>query len=89
MLGCGAKQGEYLDVNTSAIRNWVGCMFVGVSLSACASASPPALTPQHLAATEDDATPKPVSDPNEKYNRQVFDSNQQFNHDILYPVAQS
>jgi phospholipid-binding lipoprotein MlaA len=76
-------------VKVSAIRNWVGCVLVGASLSACASTSPPGLSPQHLAATEDPASPKPVADPNEAFNRSVFDNNQQFNHDILYPVAES
>ncbi|RUO98906.1 VacJ family lipoprotein [Hyphomicrobium sp.] len=76
-------------MKVSAILNWVGCAFVGLSLSACASASPPALSPQHLAAKEDDAGPKPVADPNEAFNRKVFENNQQFNHDILYPAAQS
>ncbi len=72
-----------------AIQNWVGCVLVGVSLSACASASPPGLSPQHLAATDDDPTPKPIADPNEKFNRSVFDNNQQFNHDVLYPAAEA
>lgn len=70
-----------------AILNWVGCALVGVSLSACASTSPPGLSPQHLAAQEDDSTPKPVTDPNEAFNRKVFENNQQFNHEVLYPVA--
>ncbi|MET1047025.1 MAG: VacJ family lipoprotein [Hyphomicrobium sp.] len=72
-----------------AIQNWVGFILIGASLSACASASSPGLSPQHLAATEEDPTPKPVTDPNEKFNRQVFENNQQFNHDVLYPAAQS
>lgn len=58
-------------------------------MSACASTSPPTLTPQHLAATEGESTPKPPSDPNEKFNRSVFESNQQFNHDVLYPAAKA
>jgi phospholipid-binding lipoprotein MlaA len=81
--------GEYRDVKVNAILNWVGCVLVGASLSACASASPPALAPQHLASTTDEAEPKAIADPNEKFNRSVFDNNQQFNHDVLYPVAKS
>ena len=78
-------------MKVSAILNWVGCVFVGVSLTACASTSPPALEPQHLAATGDDATsgPKPVADPNEAFNRQMFDNSQDFNHNVLYPAAQA
>ncbi|MFT3731981.1 MAG: VacJ family lipoprotein [Hyphomicrobium sp.] len=76
-------------MKSSAILNWVGCVLAGASLSACASASPPGLPPQHLAAKEDDPTPKPVADPNETFNRKVFDNNQQFNHDFLYPAAES
>jgi len=76
-------------VKVSAILNWVGCAFVGLGLSACASTSPPMLSAQHLAGKEDDAGPKPVADPNEAFNRKVFENNQQFNHDVLYPVAES
>ncbi len=32
---------------------------------------------------------KPSADPNEKFNRSVFDSNQNFNHYVLYPAAKS
>lgn len=85
----GPSKGEYRDVKVSAILNWVGCVFVAVSLTACASASPPALSPQHLAATEDDPTPKPVSDPNEAFNRKMFENSQDFNHNVLYPVAEA
>jgi phospholipid-binding lipoprotein MlaA len=60
---------------------------VGASLTACASTSPPALEPQHLAATEDTASPQPATDPNEAFNRQMFDNSQGFNHDVLYPAA--
>jgi phospholipid-binding lipoprotein MlaA len=81
--------GEYRDVKVSAILHWVGCVLVGASLSACASAPPPALAPQHLASTADEAEPKAIADPNETFNRSVFDNNQQFNHDVLYPVAKS
>jgi phospholipid-binding lipoprotein MlaA len=62
---------------------------VGVSLTACASTSPPGLSPQHLAANDDPATPPPVSDPNEAFNRKVFENSQSFNHDVLYPAAEA
>lgn len=74
-------------MKVSAILNWVGCVSVGVGLTACASTSPPALEPQHLAATEQESKPTSVSDPNESFNRQMFDNSQGFNHDVLYPAA--
>ncbi len=73
-------------MKVSAIQNWVGCVLVGVSLSACANTSTPGLSPQHLAATEDTA-PAPDADPNEAFNRKMFDNSQGFNHDVLYPTA--
>jgi phospholipid-binding lipoprotein MlaA len=81
--------GEYRDVKVSAILNWVGCVLVGASLSACASTSPPTLEPQHLASTHDETEPKTVSDPNEAFNRQMFESSQDFNHNVLYPAAEA
>ncbi len=79
--------GECRDVRDSAILNWVGCVLVGVSLSACASTSPPTLEPQHLASTHDEAEPKAIADPNEAFNRQMFENSQDFNHNVLYPTA--
>lgn len=77
-------------MRVSAILNWAGCIFVGAGLSACASTSPPTLTPQHLAATDEDpSAPKPVADPDEKFNRSVFDTNQQINHEVVYPAAKA
>jgi phospholipid-binding lipoprotein MlaA len=76
-------------VKVSAILNWAGCVITGVSLTACASASPPALEPQHLASTEDTSAPKGVYDPDEAFNRQMFDNSQGFNHKVLYPAAEA
>lgn len=76
-------------MKVSAILNWVGCVFVGVSLTACANTSTPGLEPQHLAATGDDTAPKQVLDPNESFNRQMFDDSQDFNHKVLYPAAEA
>ncbi len=77
-------------MKVSGILNWVGCVLIGVSLSACAggpTVSGP--TPQYLASPgKSDERPAAV-DPNEQFNRSVFDNNQQFNHDVLYPVAKA
>jgi phospholipid-binding lipoprotein MlaA len=42
-----------------------------------------------LASAEKEEEPKTISDPNEKFNRSVFESNQDFNHSVLYPVAKA
>lgn len=81
--------GEYRELKVTAILNWVGCILVGVGLSACASTSAPSISAQHLASAEYDSEPKAIADPNEKFNRSVFEANQDFNHDVLYPVAKS
>jgi phospholipid-binding lipoprotein MlaA len=76
-------------VKASAILNWVGCVFVGVGLSACASTTTSAPSPEYLASPEKEGEPRTISDPNEAFNRSVFDSNQKFNHSVLYPVAKA
>lgn len=81
--------GEYRDVKVTTIANWVGCILAGVGLSACASTSAPSIAPQHLASTASDDEPKTIADPNEKFNRSVFESNQDFNHNVLYPAAKA
>ncbi|WP_045837684.1 VacJ family lipoprotein [Hyphomicrobium sp. 99] len=73
----------------TTIANWLGCILAGVGLSACASTSAPQIAPQHLASVESDAEPKSIADPHEQFNRSVFDTNQDFNHDVLYPAAKS
>ncbi|MBS0231969.1 MAG: VacJ family lipoprotein [Proteobacteria bacterium] len=75
-------------MRVSAILNWVACIVAGVGLSACAGTSP-SLAPQHLASTEDPGSAKSISDPNEAFNRQMFDNSQGFNHDVLYPAAEA
>lgn len=73
----------------SAILNWVGCMAVGVGVSACAGTAASVSSPQYLASPEKVEEPKAISDPNENFNRSVFESNQSFNHSVLYPVAKA
>jgi len=46
-------------------------------------------SPTYLASAEKDDLPKTIADPNEKFNRSVFESNQDFNHSVLYPAAKS
>lgn len=76
-------------MRSSAILNWVGCVFVGASLSACAGAGPSISSPDYLASPEKEDVPKVLADPNEKFNRSVFESNQDFNHSVLYPAAKA
>ncbi|RUP10833.1 MAG: VacJ family lipoprotein [Hyphomicrobium sp.] len=64
-------------------------MLFAAALSACAGAPVIPPPPQHLASPESDAEPKAISDPNEAFNRSVFETNQTFNHAILYPVARA
>ncbi|WP_291166315.1 VacJ family lipoprotein [Hyphomicrobium sp.] len=72
-----------------AIFNLTGSMMVAAGMSACAG-SPMSLPPaQYLASPEKDEEPKAISDPNEAFNRAVFETNQKFNHSILYPVAKA
>jgi phospholipid-binding lipoprotein MlaA len=76
-------------VKFRAIFNLTGSMLVAAGLSACAG-SPMSLPPaQYLASPEKDEEPKTISDPNEAFNRAVFENNQKFNHAVLYPVAKA
>jgi phospholipid-binding lipoprotein MlaA len=88
LLTGGGRDGDYWNVKFGAIV-WVGWICVGFGLSACASTTPPALSPQHLASPETDDLPRALSDPNEEFNRSVFETNQKFNHSVLYPVAKT
>ena len=64
-------------------------MIVGIALSGCASTGASVSSPTYLASAEKDDEPKTIADPNEKFNRSVFDSNQDFNHSVLYPTAKA
>ena len=72
-----------------ATGNWVGCILAGVGLSACASTTPSLPPAQYLASPEKTDEPQAIADPNEQFNRSVFESNQKFNHAVLYPVAKA
>ena len=68
--------------------SWAGLILLGAGLSACATA--PSLPPaDYLASPEKTDEPRPISDPNEDFNRSVFESNQKFNHAVLYPAAKA
>nr|WP_210269892.1 VacJ family lipoprotein [Hyphomicrobium methylovorum] len=57
-------------------------------MTACAGVgSAPA--PVYLASPEKESEPKSIADPYEKSNRSVFESNQDFNHSVLYPAAKA
>jgi phospholipid-binding lipoprotein MlaA len=64
-------------------------MVAGVGLSGCANAKMSLPPVQHLASSEMSDEPKTISDPNEGFNRAVFENNQKFNHAVLYPVAKA
>lgn len=76
-------------MKASAILSWVGCILAGVAVSGCAGTGMSAPSPDYLASAEKDDVPKTISDPNEKFNRSVFESNQDFNHSVLYPTAKA
>jgi phospholipid-binding lipoprotein MlaA len=76
-------------VKVRAIVNWAGCILVGVGLSACAGTAPSLPSAQYLASPEKTEEPQAIADPNEQFNRSVFESNQKFNHAVLYPVAKA
>jgi phospholipid-binding lipoprotein MlaA len=76
-------------VKVCAIVNLAGCILVGVGLSACAGTAPSLPPAQYLASPEKTEEPRAIADPNEQYNRSVFESNQKFNHAVLYPVAKA
>jgi phospholipid-binding lipoprotein MlaA len=59
------------------------------TLSACASSEAGLPKPQFLASPDQPAEPQEIADPMEKQNRAVFDSSQEFNHAVIYPLAKS
>ena len=59
------------------------------SLSACATSDAGLPRPEFLAKPDQPAEPAEISDPLEKQNRAVFDSSQEFNHQVIYPLAKA
>jgi phospholipid-binding lipoprotein MlaA len=64
-------------------------MATAATLSACASSEAGLPKPQFLASPDQPAEPEEIADPMEKQNRAVFDSSQEFNHAVIYPLAKS
>jgi phospholipid-binding lipoprotein MlaA len=62
---------------------------VATALSACASTDAGMPRPEFLAKPDQPAEPAEISDPLEKQNRAVFESNQEINHAIIYPAARA
>jgi phospholipid-binding lipoprotein MlaA len=70
----------------------VAALLIAAGLSACAGGGGEHTLPkpEFLAAPDqpgDPAEPKEIADPYETSNRATFESNQQFNRDVIYPVA--
>jgi phospholipid-binding lipoprotein MlaA len=57
------------------------------SSDALKNSSAPVRTPKDIASLPDAANE--VSDPLEKMNRSIFERNQRFNHEVVYPVAKA
>lgn len=89
MRSAEARAGGIRDVKNWSILKVAGSVLLVASLSACAGAPVIPPPPQHLASPEKDEEPKAISDPNEAFNRSVFENNQTFNHAVLYPVARA
>jgi len=58
-------------------------------LSACASTDAGLPRPEFLASPDQPAEPVEIADPWEKQNRAVFESGQEFNHAVIYPLAKA
>src|SRR5262245_16066041 len=88
----GAGRGKRTTVSkVAASGRIVAVLMIAAGLSACASGGEQTLPkPEFLAAPDqpdDPAEPKEISDPYETSNRATFESNRQFNRDVIYPVA--
>jgi len=85
----GERAGGIRNLKAGSILKLAGSTLVAVGLSACAGSQLTLPPPDHLASSEKDEEPKAIADPNEAFNRSVFESNQSFNHAVLYPVARA
>jgi phospholipid-binding lipoprotein MlaA len=45
--------------------------------------------PEFLAKPDQPSGPRPIADPWEQQNREVFESNQAINHNVVYPIARA
>ncbi len=64
-------------------------LVLAAGLSACASTQGGMPRPEFLAKADQPIEPAEISDPLEKQNRAVFESNQEINHAIIYPAAKA
>jgi len=64
-------------------------MTISATLSACAASDPGLPRPEFLASPDQPAEPEEIADPLEKQNRAVFQSSQEFNHAVIYPLAKA
>jgi phospholipid-binding lipoprotein MlaA len=64
-------------------------LVLAAGLSACASTQGGMPRPEFLAKADQPIEPAEISDPLEKQNRAVFESNQEINHAIIYPAARA
>jgi phospholipid-binding lipoprotein MlaA len=77
----------------STLARIVAALAIAAALSACASTSgglPGQMpSPEYLASPDQPAEPAEIADPMEKQNRAVFESNQELNHAVIYPIAKA
>ena len=59
------------------------------ALTACASSDAGMPRPEFLVSPDQPAEPEEIADPLEKQNRAVFQSSQEFNHAVIYPLAKA
>lgn len=63
---------------------------IAATLSACASSDVGMPRPEFLISPDrEPAEPAEIADPFEKQNRAVFESGQEFNHSVIYPLAKA
>lgn len=67
----------------------IGAVALAACLSACASNSASLPPPSYLTTPDAAVEQQPISDPNEKFNRSVFENNQEFNTNYLFPIAKA
>lgn len=67
----------------------IGALALAASLSACASNGASLPPPSYLTTPDAAVEQQPISDPNEKFNRSVFENNQEFNTNYLFPIAKA
>jgi phospholipid-binding lipoprotein MlaA len=73
----------------STLARIVAALAIAAALSACASTGSGISSPEYLASPDQPVEPPEIADPMEKQNRAVFDSNQEINHAIIYPIAKA